>query len=78
MFKTVMIIAAVALAIGWAIYGIYEHKMRQEEKKHPRQPSERLRKTRSEIADWAKKMAEFEPPKRKKTGQGNQQQDNKS
>lgn len=78
MFKTVMIIAIVALAIVWAIYGIYEYKMRQEEKKHPKQPSERLRKTRSEIADWAKKMAEFEPPKRKKTGQGNQQQDNKS
>jgi chromatin segregation and condensation protein Rec8/ScpA/Scc1 (kleisin family) len=39
--------------------------MRQEEKKQPKQVSERLQKTRSEVADYAKKLAEYKPPKRK-------------
>jgi uncharacterized membrane protein YciS (DUF1049 family) len=65
MFTTVMIIAVVVLAVAWAIYGIYDYKMRQEEKKQPKQISERLQKTKSEVTDWAKKMAEFQPPKRK-------------
>jgi uncharacterized membrane protein YciS (DUF1049 family) len=65
MFKIVMIVAVVALAIAWAIYGIYDYKMRQEEKKQPKQISERLQKTRSEVADYAKKLAEYKPPKRK-------------
>jgi uncharacterized membrane protein YciS (DUF1049 family) len=65
MFTIVMIIAVVGLAIAWAIYGIYDYKMRQEEKKQPKQASERLQKTRSEVADYAKKLAEYKPPKRK-------------
>jgi len=65
MFKIVMIIAVVVLAVAWTIYGIYDYKMRQEEKKQPKQISERLQKTRSEVADYAKKLAEYKPPKRK-------------
>ncbi|MCX5639133.1 MAG: hypothetical protein NTX52_15780 [Planctomycetota bacterium] len=65
MFTTVMIIAVVVLAAAWTIYGIYDYKMRQEEKKQPKQVSEHLKKTRSEVVDWAKKMAEYKPPKRK-------------
>jgi len=72
MFKIVMIIAVVVLAIAWAIYGIYDYKLRQEEKKQPKQSSERLKKTRSEVVDWAKKMAEFQPPKRKPPTHDNQ------
>ena len=66
MFTIVMIIAVVGLAIAWAIYGYYEFKARQEEKKQPKEVSERLQKTRSEVADWAKKIAEFKPPVPKK------------
>ena len=66
MFTIVMIIAVVGLAVAWAIYGYYEYKARQEEKKQPKQVSERLQKTRNEIVDWAKKLAEFQPPIRKK------------
>jgi Tfp pilus assembly protein PilO len=65
MFKIVMLIAVAVMAIAWAIYRIYEHKMRQEEKKQPKQVSERLQKTRSEVADYAKKLAEYKLPKRK-------------
>jgi len=66
MFTIIMIIAVVGLAVAWAIYGYYEYKARQEEKKQPRQVSERLQKTRSEVVDWAKKLAEFKPPLPKK------------
>jgi Tfp pilus assembly protein PilO len=65
MFTIVMLIAVAVMAIAWAIYGIYDYKMRQEEKKQPKQISERLQKTRSEVADYAKKLAEYKPPKLK-------------
>ena len=73
MFTIVMIIAVAVLAVAWTIYGIYDYKMRQEEKRQPKQISERLQKTRSEVADYAKKLAEYKPPKRPKpTDQDNQ------
>jgi len=66
MFTIIMIIAVVGLAVAWAVYGYYEYKARQEEKKQPKQVSERLQKTRSEVVDWAKKLAEYKPPVPKK------------
>ncbi len=75
-FKIVILITVIILAIGWIIYGIFEYKMRQEEKKHTRKPSERLQKTRSEVVEWAKKMAEFQPPKHKKPTEDDSQQTN--
>jgi len=74
MFKTVMIIAIVLLALGWVAYAIWDMKMRAEEKKGPRQVSKHLQKTRSEVSDWAKKMAAFKKPTRKPQ----QNQENKS
>jgi phosphotransferase system glucose/maltose/N-acetylglucosamine-specific IIC component len=73
MFKIIMIIAVAGLAIAWIIYAIYDYKLRQEEKKQPKQSSERLKKTRSEVADWAKKLVEFKPPTRKKPGEQDKQ-----
>jgi hypothetical protein len=49
MFWPVMIVATVLVAVGWIAYGIYDYKMRQEEKKQPKPRSERLQKTQSEI-----------------------------
>jgi hypothetical protein len=65
-----MILAVVGLAAAWAVYGYFEYKARQEEKKQPPQVSERLQKTRTEVADWAKKLAEYQPPKRKPPTEG--------
>jgi type VI protein secretion system component VasK len=65
MYKIFMLIALPVLAIGWIAYALWMRKVREEEKKQPKQISERLQKTKSEVADWAKKMAEFQPPKRK-------------
>ena len=78
MYKIFMLIAVPALAIGWIAYVLWERKMREEEKKQPKQESQRLTKTKSEVSDWAKKMAEYKPPKRKFSDEEseNQQQDN--
>ena len=70
MFWPIMITATVLVAIGWIAYGIYEHKLNQEEKKRPKVRSERLQKTQSEISDWAKKMAEFQKPVAKRQARG--------
>jgi len=66
MYKIFMLIAIPALAIGWVVYLIWDRKMREEEKKQPKQESQRLTKTKSEVSDWAKKMVEYQPPKIKK------------
>ncbi len=80
MYKIFMLVALPALAIGWIAYALWERKMREEEKKQPKQESQRLTKTKSEVSDWAKKMAAYQPPKRKKTYSDeeseDQQQDN--
>jgi hypothetical protein len=61
-----MLIALPALVIGWIAYAMWERKMREEEKKQPKQESKRLTKTKTEISDWAQKMAAYQPPKIKK------------
>jgi hypothetical protein len=63
MYKIFMLIAIPALAIGWIAYALWERKMREEEKKRPKSESQRLTKTKSEVSDWAKKMAAYKPPK---------------
>ena len=66
MYKIFMLIALPALAIGWIAYILWERKMEAEEKKQPKPQSQRLTKTKSEISDWAQKMAAYKPPKIKK------------
>jgi len=65
MYKIFMLIALPVLAIAWLVYALWERKMRIEEKKRPKQVSQRLQKTRSEMADWAQKMAKFKKPTHK-------------
>ena len=62
MYKIFMLIAIPALIIGWIAYWLWQRKIEEEEKNKPKQVSQRLTKTRSEVTDWAKKMAEFESP----------------
>ncbi len=62
LYKIVMIVGVIAVAVGWIAYAIWDYKMRQEEKKQPPKRSERLEKTHGELSDWAKKMAEFKSP----------------
>ena len=75
-----MLIAIPVLAIGWIAYALWERKMREEEKKRPKPESQRLTKSKSEVSDWAQKMAAYKPPKIKRKYDDeeseDQQQDN--
>ena len=66
MYKIFMIIAIPVLLIGWAAYWLWTRKLDEEEKKQPKE-SQRLTKTKSEISDWAQKMAAYKPPKIKRS-----------
>ncbi len=61
-YKIFMLIAVPALAIGWYLYYRWTKKIEEEEKNRPKPVSKQLQKTRSEVTDWAKKMANFESP----------------
>ena len=73
MYKIFMLIALPLLAIGWIAYAIWMHKIREEEKKQPRQVSKRLQKSRGEVADWAQKLKDFKKPTRKPPDQDSAQ-----
>jgi hypothetical protein len=72
MYKIFMLIAIPVLIIGWIAYWLYMHKVIEEEKKQPKE-SQRLTKTKSEISDWAQKMANFKKPEIKKPPSQNEQ-----
>jgi hypothetical protein len=59
-----MLIAGPAVVIGWIVYYLRERKLAEEEKNQPKQTSKRLTQSKSEVSNWAQKMAEFKPPKR--------------
>lgn len=65
MYKIFMLIAVPIVIIGWIAYWLWDKKMTEKEKSQPKPVSEHLQKTRTEVTDWAKKMAEFQPPKKK-------------
>jgi len=77
MYKIFMLIALPALLIGWIAYALWERKMREEEKKLPKPESQRLTKTKSEISDWAQKMAAYQPPKIKRKWEDEESEDQK-
>lgn len=66
-YKIFMLIAIPALIIGWIAYGLWMRKVIEEEKNQPKPQSQRLQKTKTEISDWAQKMAAYKPPKIKRT-----------
>jgi heme/copper-type cytochrome/quinol oxidase subunit 2 len=73
MYKIFMIIGLIVVAGGWVAYAIWDYKMRQEEKQQPPKRSERMQKTQSEIADWAKQMSQFKKPVQKRQAEGDEQ-----
>ncbi len=60
-----MLITLPVLAIGWIAYWWWMRKIEEEEKNQPKQVSKRLTQSKSEVSDWAQKMAAFKPPERK-------------
>ena len=65
MYKIFMLIMVPALIIGWVAYAIWNRRLIEEEKKQPKE-SQRLTKTKSEVSEWAQKMATFKKPEIKK------------
>ena len=65
-YKIFMLITIPALAIGWGAYWWWMRKIEEEERNQPKQVSKRLTQTKTEVSDWAQKMADFKPPERKK------------
>ena len=60
-----MIIMIPILGGGWIAYYFWNKKMDAIEDEAKKKGSVRLQKTKSEVSDWAKQMAEFKgPPKR--------------
>lgn len=76
-YKIFMLIAIPVLTIAWIAYALWMRKVNKEEEQRPRPKSKRLQKTKSEMADWAQKMAKYErpkykrPPEEEKTGPKN-------
>ena len=69
-YAIIMIIAVIGVGAGWIAYFLWDRKMRKEEEKQPKPQSQRVQKTKSELSDWAKKMAEYKgPPKRPNQGE---------
>lgn len=66
MYKIFMLITVPLLAIGWGVHWWWMRKIEEEEKNQPKQVSKRLTQTKTEVSDWAQKMADFKPPERKK------------
>ena len=71
-----MIIAIPALAIGWVAYYLWMRKVIEEEKSRPKPQSQRLKKTKTEISDWAQKMAAYKPPKIKRSWEDDESEQN--
>jgi len=67
-YKIFMIVGVIVVGLGWLAYAIWDYRLRQRETREPPKRSERFQKTQSEIADWAKKMAQFQKPTRKSEG----------
>ena len=65
MYKIFMLIAIPVLLIGWVAYWLWMQKVDKEEKQLPKE-SKRLTKTKSEVSEWAQKMADFKKPETKK------------
>jgi hypothetical protein len=61
-----MIVGVIVVAGGWIAYFLWDRKLRKEEEQQPKRRGTRLVKAQSEVADWAKKMAEFKSPAPKK------------
>lgn len=66
-YKVFMFVAIPALIIGWIAYYLWMRKVIEEEKNRPKPQSKRLVKTKTEISDWAQKMAAYKPPKIKRS-----------
>ena len=69
-YKILMGISLPLLAIGWAVYWWRERKLDQEEAAMSKEDksTDTLKKSRSDVADWAQQMADFKKPEHRPPG----------
>ena len=67
MFKIVMIIAVIIMAIAWIAYGVWRYRMYLSEKGGAKPTTEHLEKIRNSFEEYAKKLKNYKrkPYKRK-------------
>ena len=67
MFKIVMIIAVIIMAIAWIAYGVWRYRMYLSEKGGVKPTTEHLEKIRNSFEEYTKKLKNFrrKPYKRK-------------
>jgi hypothetical protein len=65
-----MIVGVIVVGAGWIAYFLWDRKQRKEEEQQPKPQSAGVQKNKSELSDWAKKMAEFKGPPKRPTGDG--------
>ena len=59
MFKIVMIIAIVIMAIAWMAYGIWRHRENLREKRGEKPTTEHLEKIRKSFEEYTDKLKDF-------------------
>jgi len=63
-----MILGVILVGGGWIAYFLWDRKQRKEEEQQPKPQSAKVQKTKSEVSEWARKMAEFKGPPKRPTG----------
>jgi hypothetical protein len=59
MFKIILLVAAIIIALGWGAYGIWWYMTFKSEKTTPRGSSQRLQDARKSMKDYAEKMKTY-------------------
>ena len=62
-YTVFMLIALPVIGIGWIGYAIWLHKIRKEEKTQPKEVSQHLQNTRTEVSNWAQRMKGHKSPR---------------
>ena len=76
-FWIMIISAAVLVGLGWIAYAIWEYRERKIEESQPKVRSEKLTQTQNQMAEYAKKLAEFKKPTYKKEDVNPERNENK-
>ena len=59
MFKIVMIVAVIIMAIAWIAYGVWRYRMHLSEKDGAKPTTEHLEKIRNSFEEYTKKLKNF-------------------
>jgi hypothetical protein len=59
MFKIILLAAAIIIALGWGVYGVWWYMTFKSGKAGPRESSQRLQDARKSMQDYAEKMKTY-------------------